>query len=98
MTRPDPDHLLERTADLLDGAPFILVHVDLSEPDPDPVSGMGTAAVGVVVHRMDALQVAMTLAQLVPPALAEVSVRSHHEHLVEHLRDDLEQLDNGEQP
>ena len=76
-------------------APFVFILVSPDDPASAGDNGIGQAGAAIVVQGMTTLQVASTLAQLVVPCLADVARERAHDHLVEHLREDLEHLDPG---
>lgn len=84
----DLDPLHAAVAGALDDRPFVLVYLaQHEEPDSD---GMGLARVGVMAHDVTPLQALSLIAGLQVDLVATLARDAHHEHLVEHLRDDLD--------
>ena len=100
MTHDPLDDLHDRLDELMTDDAWLLVRVVDVQPAPDGSSAPGTAAVGVMSCGMTPLQALSVMAGLLPDLVAQVGAQAHTEHLVGHLRDDLERgvdglLDDG---
>lgn len=87
---PNLDELHDRLDDLLQNDARLLVRVVDVQPATDGSSQPGTAAVGVMSCGMTPLQALSVMAGLLPDIVAQVGAQLREEHLVGHLRDDLE--------
>lgn len=90
MTHDNLDELHERLDDLLTDDAWLLVRIVDVEPAPDGTSGPGTAAISVMSCGMTPLQALSVLVGLLPDIVVQVGAQVRTEHLVGHLRDDLE--------